>query len=792
MFRSILHTILLLLIIASNAVVFAESNLALHKAYTVLPTANYPYCLDSQDSIQLTDGKTHGCIWTKKSTVGWMKASPYVEIVVDLREVSLINEVHIYTVGGGLSKVDFPQFAAVLISDDGKDYKLAGTISNRNVISDIHVKPKRKSATMTVAGLDVTGRYVKLLLKPNVRYLFIDELEIFGESLSGTSKLNKNSKLEEFKKTTELIHAVEASIELRKKISLTIEQLKANQTKFQKLFYEKILKSIKSLPRQADAEFNEMYSRSDLGHVSENMGKIRAEIYKHIYKKPLVCLPANPMEVLFEKGMPLDVELQELNITMWQNEYESAVFNIVNTFDNPVNIEIAVSNVTDSSQQSFDSNKIFTVRRAVFVNASSLGSIADPLVLQQNRRFKSEPGELTQIWLTAFHPLLSEGLYNGKILVSAYSSQGQKLSTHSIELNMNVLQNRIPRQIEFDVFNWAYYRAASEETTAYDLRAHYTNIAFVASGEIPWPKLSADKNMFATKLNFDKLDNVFRRHKYAGQYVLFLNFREQQKDWGRFGKWMTPQWKKLFASWLKTVVNHMKYKGFDYDQWMFHPFDETLCNEFYELAKLIKQIDPDVRIFADHINDKRSQIKKFKDLVDVWCPHERHIELYPDRLELVKSFGKPVWVYRSEGPGRANHPYSYYRLMPWRAFKRGLTGVGFWVYHDGQNIATPWNDTLKPMGYYGVIYSSTTSPLGDLPEKIVPSRRWEAWREGIEDYVYLQAVRSKINSIRSVDSNLAQQLQSELDFQVNRVISSPDDPSIVYQARKALSQALLN
>ena len=73
--------------------------------------------------------------------------------------------------------------------------------------------------------------------------------------------------------------------------------------------------------------------------------------------------------------------------------------------------------------------------------------------------------------------------------------------------------------------------------------------------------------------------------------------------------------------------------------------------------------------------------------------------------------------------------------MPWWAFKNGLTGAGFWVYADSGRSS--WHDFGKTMGYYGAVYGFAFSPLDTREEHIIPSRRWEVWREGVEDYQYL-------------------------------------------------------
>ena len=132
--------------------------------------------------------------------------------------------------------------------------------------------------------------------------------------------------------------------------------------------------------------------------------------------------------------------------------------------------------------------------------------------------------------------------------------------------------------------------------------------------------------------------------------------------------------------------------------------------------------------------------------------------------------------------------------MPWRAFKRGQTGAGFWIYYYGLNFesgAVPWDDTLRPHGFSGVVYGAKASPAARNGENIIPSRRWEAWREGVEDYQYLFELQQAINKVRTKDPQMAKEAQLTLNQQVNRVLNSQNDSSVVYDAREILSDTLM-
>jgi hypothetical protein len=257
---------------------------------------------------------------------------------------------------------------------------------------------------------------------------------------------------------------------------------------------------------------------------------------------------------------------------------------------------------------------------------------------------------------------------------------------------------------------------------------------------------------------------------------------------------MTPAWKAVFSQWLKNLIKHLNNAGVNYDKFALYPFDESLCDDFYKLAKLIKATDPKVRIYANSFGKGPKEFSRFRELIDIWCLQDSHCERNPQWLEQIKDFAKQVWTYECLRPMKAKDPYSYYRLMPWRAFKRGQTGAGFWIYYYGLNFKTgavPWDDTLRPRGFSGVVYGRGGSLVPGLLENIVPSRRWQAWREGVEDYQYLYEVQKAIDLISTENPEIAKQAQQSLKAAVDYVLRNSRDCNAVYQARRELTKILL-
>ena len=162
---------------------------------------------------------------------------------------------------------------------------------------------------------------------------------------------------------------------------------------------------------------------------------------------------------------------------------------------------------------------------------------------------------------------------------------------------------------------------------------------------------------------------------------------------------------------------------------------------------------------------------------------------HPNWLTTVRTYGNPVWMYEALAPAKSFSPYQYYRLMPWKAFKLGLTGVGFWTYANHYKISS-WDDTGIPKGHYNVVYKEYNSPVNTLGEKLIPSRRWEAFREGIEDYQYLFELKKAIALNMTTNPEKAKKAKLMLKQQVDNVLQNPGDSDIVYHARKEIQNAL--
>ncbi len=116
-----------------------------------------------------------------------------------------------------------------------------------------------------------------------------------------------------------------------------------------------------------------------------------------------------------------------------------------------------------------------------------------------------------------------------------------------------------------------------------------------------------------------------------------------------------------------------------------------------------------------------------------------------------------------------------------------------------------WDDYTCGRGRWSVVYDSqhgkdvATGPKAlasgnaDGAEPFIPSRRWEAWREGVEDYVYLHTLRERIDRSRAagVKDPFMKEAMSILQRVTADVLGGGDEPHRVYDARRRITQAVI-
>ena len=133
--------------------------------------------------------------------------------------------------------------------------------------------------------------------------------------------------------------------------------------------------------------------------------------------------------------------------------------------------------------------------------------------------------------------------------------------------------------------------------------------------------------------------------------------------------------------------------------------------------------------------------------IDIWCFQiDKFVE---EKMRALQELGKEIWVYIS-GPSGFTTPNLAidfdsmdYRIIPWLCWKYDLKGVLYWCV-NWWPFVNPFksaaNSKWEQNGNGLLFYPGTDGPWASL--------RLEIFRDGMEDYEYIQTLLEKIKQIK--------------------------------------------
>jgi outer membrane protein assembly factor BamB len=275
--------------------------------------------------------------------------------------------------------------------------------------------------------------------------------------------------------------------------------------------------------------------------------------------------------------------------------------------------------------------------------------------------------------------------------------------------------------------------AAPEGPQVRDLLAHGNNVFCVPHGE---PQYDAQGQLAG--VDFGKLDRILEAFR-GKDVVLLLNGIPSLR--GDFG---SPAYRNDLRTFLDASVSHMAEMGFDTQHFALYPIDEPggagweAVNRFVSFGEMVRAANPEIMMYVDG-GGELPMFEAMAPYVDIWCPGIYMLPEDSPVMSLVRNGGKTIWSYNCgysyARPVGANLKHvniiAEYRAAALFAFRYGATGIGFWCYNAGED---PWTRVELE---YALVYPGKDEP--------VTSRRWEAVREGIEDYRILTALRQRLD-----------------------------------------------
>lgn len=451
-------------------------------------------------------------------------------------------------------------------------------------------------------------------------------------------------------------------------------------------------------------------------------------------KSALLLSAANPMADFggvseLEEGR---IQAPDMIASAFAGEIESAALNVFNLKSSSLTARVEIDPLLGPEGVKAPRQTI-TLREAVATRTQMADLAADALPRLNQGRTLVLPGyEGRQLYFEIDTRGLRPGLWTTTVRLRGLDVEATETTA---PLKIQIWSTPLPGKQTIGLCHWGYVQSSflkdQPEAALQDQIRHGTNV-FVDTYP---PKASFDqKGKLIGDLDYSAHDAYLDQYGKHG-LILFYTYDNALKGPGE--KFSEP-WNRAHVAYLRRWVQHLKARGMDYEDWALYTIDEPglkegLVDLHIRLGKLAREADPRIRIYTDPVGDASlDDLKAMAPYTDIWCPARNGIVNKPDqsKLDFLKSTGKPVFLYECQGNAKHRSPIGYYRGQAWLAWIHDLKSLGFWTYctstHD------PWFNDGEPD--YLLIYQG---------EGVVPSRRWHAVRDGIEDHAMLTLLRER-------------------------------------------------
>jgi hypothetical protein len=383
-----------------------------------------------------------------------------------------------------------------------------------------------------------------------------------------------------------------------------------------------------------------------------------------------------------------------------------------------------------------------------------------------------------KIWISVDARGAEPGEYTGHVTVTPLDADSEKAE---IPLVLEVLDIRLPREFPLTLCTWDYvpnrwFPTRSQEVLD-DMSRHGVNV--FPRSIIPPARLNANGPL---SIDWTTLDAELNRLDRRGKILFHLNHPPIE-----FAAPTTEEEKRGHEiEYIRALRDHLRERGREYPDYAFYLLDEPGLDYgpnvaiLLDAGKLFREADPKLLTYTDPVPGLSwKDFERIESLVDVWAPNMHLVSglLSGDpRIERILR-AKTVWSYECVSQVKSLSPLRYNRANAWRAKYFGLTGIGFWT-HSTTDI-DHWFPGKTINDEYALVYP------GELP---VPSVRWEAVRDGLEDVAAIVLLEDQIQRHRQAGtkSELVQEAEATLRIALRDIMELSDESFV--QSRDFLRQ----
>ena len=457
----------------------------------------------------------------------------------------------------------------------------------------------------------------------------------------------------------------------------------------------------------------------------------------------------------WERGSPSDLPSEDaklmpagLSFEQAGNEREAVCLNIAGVLCGPrLDLRLHPQSVARTKTQPFLSTDRFEIWTEPFVRFGA-EVITAPHVRAPGNIVTVSPGRTARVWVMFNSRGVEPSTYNTRIAFKSASDLA--VADRDLPVAAKVWNFALPETREWPLksFCWSSWSFAEDEVALLELMHDYHMTHGWAQEHLWRYGLYDDKGWY---MRPDKgKGKVNKAHDFDDDLALHGNeeFLRRAKELGmRFViGWGTPN----SVDWFKTMTKRFLDMDFGYDDFIFH----GLLRDEFPKAAITNQAAARAAVYAWNTNlnfiatylstppptgatmddieaAKLPEFYKNWAVINGRC---RDPKEGPDTIGRLKAKGCKVWTYNCLQFMVRLSILGYYRFYPWDTYMRGLEGFAFWTAYspngdDGWDSRDGYDEGLCWRG---------------LDKKPVPTKMFEAVREGLEDVAYMAALEKAI------------------------------------------------
>ena len=423
---------------------------------------------------------------------------------------------------------------------------------------------------------------------------------------------------------------------------------------------------------------------------------------------------------------PMTIRRSGVTVHALRNDVEQVALNLTNATSEDVRATLSLSGPVSGLHVVWREVVPVELRKGILID----DALPRTLLVDREARTTVPPGMTRQIWLE-IHTGPAALTLGGAIRVRWANR------TEDIPLSVRVYDLAFPDKWPIYTFCYAYLpnRPLTKDRIAVataDLARHHVNAIMPQprSQGVPDAVFGDDGALLPEKMDWSTFDATLAYSGYIDMFVLLIP-PERLKAMCTAGKETVPfggpTWEKRAGTWVRAVIAGLKKRGIGYDRMVWTSVDEPAGGSIdtaRTIGRMFHRADPSIRVYSNFYRVATpGDVRRLDEETDVWAPsldclNEQYLPICARR-------DRELWAYRVQSKGTL--PASV-RGAFWRLFALDVKGYSFWTYTDAG--ADPWTPYDIDRHDYHVVYT------GD-PSEMIPSKRWEAWREGVEDYTLL-------------------------------------------------------